>query len=314
AYNVSQTTGIGVNDLMNGMRRAAPAIDDMGLSFDEAAVMMGNLHKAGVDGESMMERMTRNLGKVAKAGESPRETFERVTREVEAFVEAGDRGAATELAKEAWGSRAGQQFVKGIADGTLAIEDLIDVSSVGTDTIAEAAEENRSFAEHWQMFKNEIMAELAPAAEWSFEQISYGMSWIIDNAIPVVKDLAHWLGENSGWLTPLAATIGGIVAAIKIWSMVQGVLNAVMAANPIGLIVLAIVGLVAAFVTAYKRSEKFRAVVDAVWQGVKDAVSVVWDLLKTKVFQPLVNCIKRMWERFQTFKYSTTYVWDTVKN
>src|SRR5699024_2154954 len=87
----------------------------------------------------------------------------------------------------------------------------------------------------------------------------------------------------------------------------------VMAANPIGLIVLAIVGLVAAFVTAYKRSEKFRAVVDAVWQGVKDTVSVVWDFLKTKVFQPLVNWIKRMWERFQTFKERTTDAWDSVK-
>jgi tape measure domain-containing protein len=47
-----------------------------------------------------------------------------------------------------------------------------------------------------------------------------------------------------------------------------------MMANPFGLVVLAIVGLVAALVVAYKRSETFRDVVNGAWASIKQAVSV----------------------------------------
>src|SRR5690625_142544 len=312
-FRVSQATGVGMNELAANTAASAPAVQSLGFSFEETAALVGNLDKAGLNSSKMMAGMSRALVELAKDGEEPADAFERVTGEIQGFLEEGDKASAIDLASQLFGTRNASQFIGALESGALAMDDLGSVAGMTEDTILGAGQETMDFAEHWQLFKNEIMTELAPAAEWLFDKISDGMSWIKDNAIPVVKDLAHWLGENSGWLTPLAATIGGIIAAIKIWSMVQGVLNAVMAANPIGLIVLAIVGLVAAFVTAYKRSEKFRAVVDAVWQGVKDAVSVVWDFLKTKVFQPLVNWIKRMWERFQTFKERTTDAWDSVK-
>ena len=60
-------------------------------------------------------------------------------------------------------------------------------------------------------------------------------------------------------------------------------LNAVLSANPIGLIVLAIVALVAGLVTAYKRSETFRAIVDKVFAAVK------------KVVTDVANTFKRVW-------------------
>src|SRR5690625_7538492 len=68
AYDVSQTTGIGVNDLMTTLQRAAPAAANLGLSFDEAAVMTGTLEKAGMDAGRMVARLTRNVVTVAEAG------------------------------------------------------------------------------------------------------------------------------------------------------------------------------------------------------------------------------------------------------
>jgi hypothetical protein len=61
-------------------------------------------------------------------------------------------------------------------------------------------------------------------------------------------------------------------AAAKAWAAVQVVLNAVLSANPIGLVVIAIAALVAGIVLAWKNSETFRKVVTAVWNAL---VSVV---------------------------------------
>lgn len=86
--------------------------------------------------------------------------------------------------------------------------------------------------------------------------------------------------------TVMAITRGVMIA----YTAVQWALNAAMAANPIGLIVLAIVALVAVLVLAYKKSETFRNIVNgalrgvlaaarAVWSGIKAAAVAVWSFI-----------------------------------
>ena len=66
-------------------------------------------------------------------------------------------------------------------------------------------------------------------------------------------------------------------AATKALAIAQRVLNAAMRANPIGLVVTALGFLVAGIVLAYKRSERFRAIVQAVMRGARTAVGWVVD-------------------------------------
>lgn len=109
----------------------------------------------------------------------------------------------------------------------------------------------------------------------------------IQIAFDVIKDFGTWIVENEEWLVPITAGVLAMVAAFKAWSLAttalsvaQGILNVVMAANPIGIIILAIVGLVAMFVTLWKTNETFRDVVTKVWTVVKTAVSGVVDWFK----------------------------------
>lgn len=76
------------------------------------------------------------------------------------------------------------------------------------------------------------------------------------------------------WLAP---TITGIVLAIRAWAVVQGVLNLALAANPIGLVVIAVAALAAALIYAYKHSERFRAIVQGAFNAVREAVSGLKD-------------------------------------
>lgn len=105
--------------------------------------------------------------------------------------------------------------------------------------------------------------------------------------IPALTVLANFLEANSGWLVPLVAGIAALVAAYKIWTIVQAALNVVMSANPILLVVVAIAALVAGIIWAYQNVEVFRDIVDAAFQAVAtafgwitDAAKVVFDWLK----------------------------------
>ena len=72
-----------------------------------------------------------------------------------------------------------------------------------------------------------------------------------------------------------------LAAALAIQGIISGVskafalLNTTMLANPIVLIVAAIAGLVAAFVTLWKKSEAFRNFWLNMWEGIKNAFSAV---------------------------------------
>lgn len=69
--------------------------------------------------------------------------------------------------------------------------------------------------------------------------------------------------------------------ATKATAAAQWLLNAAMEANPIGLVVVAVVALTAAFVVAYKKSETFRNVVNGALNAVKKVAGNVIDWLKS---------------------------------
>lgn len=118
-----------------------------------------------------------------------------------------------------------------------------------------------------------------------------------------------------------AASIGAIVVSLKIWSGVMAVirgltaawtaaqllLNMALTANPIGLVVLAIVALVAGLVVLYKRSETFRNAVNAVWGALKSAWGAIPGLISgivgkvTGFFSALPGKVKAVFSKAGTW-------------
>ena len=69
-------------------------------------------------------------------------------------------------------------------------------------------------------------------------------TYITGTLVPGLVSFGGWLVKNRDWLIPVAAGIGAIIAAVKVWTavskafaVVQGIVNIVLAANPIGLVV-----------------------------------------------------------------------------
>lgn len=76
---------------------------------------------------------------------------------------------------------------------------------------------------------------------------------------------SFWLGVTTTVAILSTVAVGGLAGA---WA----VLTTIMAANPIGLAIAALVGLVAMLVFAWKKSETFRKVVATAFNGVKDTI------------------------------------------
>lgn len=114
-------------------------------------------------------------------------------------------------------------------------------------------------------------------------------------------------------MTIYKAAATAIKIATIAWRNAQFALNLVLMANPIGLVVLAIAGLVAAFVLAYKKSDKFRKLVHKVWDKIKDAAKKVWDGIK-KVILTYVKAIKLIFTTYiKVYKKIFTTAWDVIK-
>ena len=113
--------------------------------------------------------------------------------------------------------------------------------------------------------KDRIVADLMP-------NLTKMLQWVLDN-MPKIQEVAkkafdliagaiQWVGDNSNWLIPVLAGVAAAFVGLQIVGVItklmttfkaittavassQGILNAVMAANPIGLVIVAIAALIA---------------------------------------------------------------------
>lgn len=100
-----------------------------------------------------------------------------------------------------------------------------------------------------------------------------------------------------------------VAAATGVVTAAQWLLNAALTANPIGIVIAAIVGLIAVFVLLYKKNETVRRIIDAVWSGIKTAIGAVvgwfqntaWPIIKTVAgyiggyYKTLFGIVKAAW-------------------
>jgi len=106
-------------------------------------------------------------------------------------------------------------------------------------------------------------------------------------------------------------------AVTKGVTIAQQLMNAVMAANPIALIIMLVAGLVAAFIILWNKSEAFRNFFIGLWDGIKNAVAATvdffinaWDSI-TEAFAAVGDFFKGVIDSIVGF---FTGLWDSIKS
>lgn len=139
---------------------------------------------------------------------------------------------------------------------------------------------------------------------------------------PAVEKVFNFLRDNKPVVIAFGAVLGIGAAALVVFGAAMAVVNAVLLANPIVLIIVALAALAAGLTYAYTKSETFRAIVDAAWAGIKTATQAVFPVV-LKVISTVFGVLKTLFQNFpivllirhwDTIREKTQAAWDAVKN
>ena len=154
---------------------------------------------------------------------------------------------------------------------------------------------------------SDAMAKVGEVGEPIMTAIKNAIAGMAEKAVPVIesmiekfRDMSKWMKDNEdkvhAWIAVLivaTSTIAGFILlmkwsaimtaaanAIKVVTVAMKALNVAMRANLIGIIVSAIIGLVAAFIYLWNNVEGFRKFWIKTWDLIKNAASKAWSAIK----------------------------------
>ena len=146
-----------------------------------------------------------------------------------------------------------------------------------------------------------------------------GLKWILDNKDTIIAGVVGIGAAFAAW--KVVTIIQGIIKAFKAWKLAtegmtiaQRALNLVMKANPIGLVISLIAGLVTAFVILWNKSDAFRNFWINLWEKVKNVTKKAWSAL-TDGAKKAWEGTKAVFSKVGSF-FSKTFsdAWTKVKN
>lgn len=294
------------------------AADRQGVSAESLESSLGRLNnRVGQlrQGQGSLSTALKNsnpeLAEQLKNASDTEEAFMLMMRALNETENAADR---TALAQAAFG-RSGQALVRMAEAGTDGIEALREEArSYGNIISGDAAGASETFQDTltnlkatMQGMKNAalvpLMNAIQPLIEGIHEWATANRELIrtrIDQFIQGVKDVVQTLKRawESGLIPAILAGVAAFVTVTKAVAAYQaimtavkaaqlaaaaagGVFNAVLAANPIGLITIAIAAVIAGLVLLVKNWDKVKEALVAGAQAVGDFFARVWDGIKT---------------------------------
>lgn len=127
----------------------------------------------------------------------------------------------------------------------------------------------------------DMITKIAEAVEKWLPRIIEGLTWLLDNSNTIATGIIA-IGTAMGVLK-VVNVIQGLVSAFKAWKLAnegvtaaQWLLNVAMSANPIGLVIAAVAGLVAGLVYLWNTNDGFRNACINAWNKIKDVAVSAW--------------------------------------
>ena len=314
-FNVSQATGVGLNNLLGTLKKQAPALKELGFSFEESANIIGTMDKMGLDASSTMGKLSKVLAEAADNGEPAREAYERIVGELQHYLDIGDEVSALQLADEVFGTRGSAQFLDAVKSGALSLDNMKDSALGAGDGILGTMERTMSFGESLELLKNNALAALEPLA-----------SPIFDGLSGIMQKLTGILEKARGSFASIASVVGGVLtiafnAVGNALDFLGGIFQTVFAFfEPI------LDALATGFdkITAALGLNAEEASEDSgIWQMLGDVFGFVGDLIAT-VITPVISVlsgvisaimqpVQALADKFSSLWNTVREVWDSIK-
>lgn len=184
-----------------------------------------------------------------------------------------------------------------------------------------------NLTEKWRQFKSQIGEPLLQNVVIpAMGKLSAG----VDKASAAYQKCSKWISEHKTELKIAKGVLLGLTIAVSSFLLIMNwgkimatakaallgiktamlAVNAAMKANPIGLVISLIAGLVAGFLYLWNTSEEFRNFWIGLWETIKTTASGVWEAIKSAA-DNVITALQTGWEAFTTF-FST--LWTNISN
>jgi TP901 family phage tail tape measure protein len=319
------------------MKYVAPVAEKAGVSLEGTAAMAGLLGNVGIKGSQAGTALRAMFnGLAAPSSEAAKsmaalgiETMDTVGNLRNPIAILGDMARAT----ESMGSAQKMAFTKTVF-GTEAMSAVLALfDQAGAGGITEYADQLAAAGTAAQVAarQNDNLAGDQKALGSAFESLQITIGSLFLPAMRAVAQVATWVVRGldmiaanpvGKFLLSTAAVLSVTVIAVTllsgaVWAgtAAWAALNAVLFANPLGLIVLAVVGLVAGLIALYNNCDQAREIMDdlaagfvMLWDNIKAAASAVADFFSilsgagimgafAYYFTDIYNAAGALWDR-----------------
>ena len=199
---------------------------------------------------------------------------------------------------------------------------LLGTSAERWDQLSAAIEDSEGSAEKMADTQLDNLAGDITLLKSAFEGLKISVSDKLTPAFRVLVQFLTWCIDHASTLGPiilgLATAFGVFAVAINIGNIIKSVttafaaFNAVLLANPIGIVVALIAGLVVAITLLWKNNEDFRNKVISIWETIKSSISTIVSAIKD-TFHSLRAVVDSVRNTFEDVKNTISNKLDEAK-
>ena len=341
--NLGKTT---VDELASSMGKIIPTASSMNVNIDNLTAGYVTLTKQGIATAESTTYMNSMLNELGDSGttvggilkEQTGQSFQELMASGASLADvlqitkqyADDNGIAY---NELWGSaEAGKAGIALLTDGVDGFNQTVQTMASNTDDVGEALEKLDTPSVKIKRSLNQVknsgielgtafITSLQPTIESVGEKVQAATEWfnsLDDSTKTTIATVLLVVAAAAPVLLIIGQVITGIGTLVGVFSSLS---TALMALNPIVLVVVAVIAaLIAIGVALYQNwdaikaeFQQFGADLQTVWTNIKTGIADAWDSISTKtqaVFDSIYNFLTNIWNNVGTF-ISTTV--STIK-
>lgn len=315
---VAQATGVSVDDLMKKATDGAPQIKLLGLSFEEAVTLVGQLEQHGVDSSAALSGLTKAAGVYTKQGKSMNEGLKQT---IDSIKNSKSETEALSIAMEIFGAKKAPQMVDAIKRGALSFEDLGKTAQESAGLVSNTYEATLDPIDKFQTAQNSVTLAMSEVGA-AIAEVLAPVFEVLGN---IVKQVAEWFSGLPGPIKEFIVMIGGVVTAVgflaPIFLSLQAIFTTsigamITAALPIIGTAAAIAAAVAAVVVILKylweTNEGFRNAVTAVWEAISSVINTVVGEISNFIMSIFGTVVTWWTENQELIRSITDAVWTGI--
>ena len=337
---VGQATGAEMGTLLSGLIQNATGFQELGLSAQQSAVLMGQMETSGANSETVMQGLRKALKAAAKDGVP----LDRALSNLQDTIVNGKDGMDGLTAAYDLFGKSGDQIYGAVKNGTLNFKNLSDTVTDSGNSIEDTFNATLSPTDQFAMAMNdlktagsELGSTLLETLSPAIEKISEFIQTITDKwnqLSPGTQEMIVKAALIAAALGPVLVVIGTLISSIGAIVGALGTLGPVLAVltGPFGLIVAAIAAAIAAMIWLTKNFKKVEAGAKLLWgtitesfnaikEGITNALKAVlakivsiWTSIHNAISKTVIRIRMAVTNAFNAVKTTVSNIWTAIKN